>query len=139
MDDRNPDGESAFHAIDAIDYTVILVRDMALMRQFYEEILRFRLTRELSENWFEYRIGNQTLALSNPGITANDTPVPSGTAAVQLAFRVPVPMVDRCADELMRQGVPVVSPPTDRDFGHRTLFFRDPDGNLIEIYAELPD
>ncbi|WP_436437827.1 VOC family protein, partial [Enterococcus faecium] len=30
-----------------------------------------------------------------------------------------------------------VSPPTDRPFGHRTLFFRDPDGNLLEVYAEI--
>jgi catechol 2,3-dioxygenase-like lactoylglutathione lyase family enzyme len=30
-----------------------------------------------------------------------------------------------------------VSPPTDRPWGHRTLFFRDPDGNILEIYADL--
>ena len=30
-----------------------------------------------------------------------------------------------------------LSPPTDRPFGHRTLFFRDPDGNVIEIFAEI--
>jgi hypothetical protein len=27
--------------------------------------------------------------------------------------------------------------PTDQPFGHRTLFFRDPDGNVLEIYAEI--
>ncbi|MDH3689135.1 MAG: hypothetical protein OEU36_06590 [Gammaproteobacteria bacterium] len=25
----------------------------------------------------------------------------------------------------------------DQDFGHRTLFFQDPEGNLLEIYREL--
>ena len=40
-------------------------------------------------------------------------------------------------DELVRQGVALVSPPTDQAFGHRTLFFRDPDGNLLEVYAEI--
>jgi len=25
----------------------------------------------------------------------------------------------------------------ERAFGHRTIFFRDPDGNVIEIYAEI--
>jgi len=25
----------------------------------------------------------------------------------------------------------------DQPFGHRTLFFRDPDGNVLEIYAEI--
>ena len=60
-----------------------------------------------------------------------------GTAAVQLAFKVSPDQVDACATELTRQNVPIMSPPTDHDFGHRTLFFRDPDGNLLEIYAEI--
>jgi catechol 2,3-dioxygenase-like lactoylglutathione lyase family enzyme len=30
-----------------------------------------------------------------------------------------------------------VAPATDQPWGHRTLFFRDPDGNLLEIYADL--
>jgi catechol 2,3-dioxygenase-like lactoylglutathione lyase family enzyme len=28
-------------------------------------------------------------------------------------------------------------PPTDQPWGHRTLFVRDPDGNVVEIYAEI--
>lgn len=35
------------------------------------------------------------------------------------------------------RGVAILSGPTDQPFGHRTLFFRDPDGNALEIYAEL--
>ncbi|MBL4766884.1 MAG: VOC family protein [Rhodobacteraceae bacterium] len=128
---------SPFQAIQAIDYTVIFVRDMAAMRGFYEEILRFPLMRKLSENWIEYRIGSNTLVLSKPGLTASDAPTPKGSAALQLAFRVLPSQVDLCASELTRQSIDLISPPTDRDFGHRTLFFRDPDGNLLEIYAEI--
>ncbi len=128
---------SPFRAIQAIDYTVIIVRDMQAMRHFYEAILGFPLLRALSPNWIEYKIGANTLALSNPGLTASDVPAPQGTAALQLAFKVSVLEVDQCADELERKNVAVLSPPTDRDFGHRTLFFRDPDGNLLEIFAEI--
>ncbi|MGJ8616092.1 MAG: VOC family protein [Sulfitobacter sp.] len=128
---------SAFDAIKAVDYTVIIVRDMAAMRGFYEDVLRFEVTRELSENWVEYQIGSTILALSNPGLTADDQPLPSGNAALQLAFKVPVKSVDACAVELLGKDIAIVSPPTDRDFGHRTLFFRDPDGNLIEIFADI--
>lgn len=128
---------SAFQAIRAIDYTVIIVRDMKLMRRFYEDIIGFRLLRELSPNWIEYQIGETTLALSTPGLTASDIPIPCGTASLQLAFKVSVPVVDQCADELIRKGIDLLSPPTDRDFGHRTLFFRDPDGNLLEIFADI--
>lgn len=137
MNERNPQAGSAFEAIRAIDYTVIFVRDMEAMRRFYEGILGFALLRELSPRWIEYRVGSNTLALARPSLTASDAPTPNGSASLQLAFKVAVPEVDRCADELVRQGVDLLSPPTDQAFGHRTLFFRDPDGNLLEVFAEI--
>ena len=128
---------SAFRAIRAIDYTVIFVRDMTAMRRFYEDVLGFPLLRELSPRWIEYRVGDNTLALATPRLTADDDPTPSGSASLQLAFKVSAPEVDECADELVRQGVTLLSPPTDQIFGHRTLFFRDPDGNLLEVFADI--
>lgn len=132
-----PSPLSPFRAIRAIDYTVIFVRDMAAMRRFYEDVLALSLLRELSPSWIEYGIGPNTLALAKPSRTPADAPVPAGTASLQLAFKVSRAEVDQCADELVRQGVALLSPPTDQSFGHRTLFFRDPDGNLLEIYAEI--
>jgi catechol 2,3-dioxygenase-like lactoylglutathione lyase family enzyme len=135
--DQHPSTASPFHAIRAVDYTVIFVRDMAAMRRFYESVLCFPLTRELSAGWIEYQIGGATLALARPGRTAKDAPVPTGSASLQLAFRVAAEDVDRCAEELLRHGVDLLEPPTNQPFGHRTLFFRDPDGNLLEVYAEI--
>lgn len=132
-----PSPLSPFRALRAIDYTVIFVRDMAAMRRFYEDVLALSLLRELSSSWIEYGLGSNTLALARPSRTATDAPVPAGTAALQLAFKVSAAEVDQCADELVRRGVALLSPPTDQSFGHRTLFFRDPDGNLLEIYAEI--
>ena len=137
MDERNPRAGSAFQSIRVIDYTVIFARDMAAMRRFYEDILGFALLRELSPGWIEYRLGDNTLALARPGLTAADVPTPKGSASLQLAFKVSAPEVDLCADELVRQGVDLLSPPTDQSFGHRTLFFRDPDGNLLEVFADI--
>jgi len=137
VNDQNPPSTSPFQSIRTIDYTVIFVRDMAAMRRFYEGVLCFSLTRELSAGWIEYQIGGNTLALSRPGRTAKDAPTPKGSASLQLAFKVAVDDVDRCADELTRRGVDMLEPPTNQPFGHRTLFFRDPDGNLLEVYAEI--
>ena len=128
---------SPFRAIKAIDYTVIFARDMDAMRRFYEQVLGFAVTRELSANWIEYQIGGNTLALARPSRTASDAPLPTGSAALQLAFKVLPDEVDHCADELARHGVALLSPPTNQSFGHRTLFFRDPDGNLLEVYADI--
>lgn len=137
MNERTPGTGSPFQAIRAIDYTVIFVRDMAAMSHFYQDILGFPLLRELSPGWIEYRLGGNTLALARPSRTAADAPTPIGSASLQLAFKVSVAEVDQCAEELARQGVSLLSPPTDQPFGHRTLFFRDPDGNLLEVFAEL--
>ncbi|MGM4991800.1 VOC family protein [Tardiphaga sp. 841_E9_N1_2] len=137
MDEQGAGTKSAFQAIRAIDYTVIFVRDMDAMRHFYETLLGFSLQRVLSSGWIEFRIGSNTLALAIPSRTASDHPIPVGSAALQLAFKVSVAEVDACAEELVRKGISLVSPPTDQVFGHRTLFFRDPDGNLLEVFADI--
>src|SRR5881397_1382975 len=103
VNERNPRSGSAFQAIRAIDYTVIFVRDMAAMRRFYEDVLRFPPVRELSPGWIEYKVGGNTLALARPSRTAADAPTPNGSASLQLAFKVSAADVDRCADELRRQ------------------------------------
>ncbi|MGJ5047919.1 VOC family protein [Bradyrhizobium oligotrophicum] len=132
-----PEIKSAFNAIRAIDYTIILVRDWTAMRGFYENVLGFPIARELSQGWIEYRIGANTLALAQPKRLASDQLTPRGAASLQLAFKVGRNDVDRCAAELTSKGVALMEPPTDQPFGHRTLFFRDPDGNLLEVYAEI--
>ena len=66
-----------------------------------------------------------------------DGPAAGGSAAVQLPFRVPPPAVDACHEELRAKSVPILRGPTDLpSWRHRTLFFKDPEDNIIEIYAE---
>ena len=130
-------GRTGLSAIQALDYTVVRVRDMEAMRAFYGRTLRFQFVRELSPSWVEYRIGPNILALAGRfRFVENQTPG-AGVATVQLAFRVPYEAVDVCATELTAAGVSLLSPPTDQPWRHRTLFFCDPDGNLVEIYADF--
>jgi lactoylglutathione lyase len=122
--------------IRSIDYTVIYARQMPAMRAFYETTLGFPLHRELSPSWVEFRVGSNILALATHGGRFDDPPPPIGVLSLQLAFRVAPNEVATCAAVLAERGVTVTGP-TDQPFGHRTLFFRDPDGNVIEIYAEI--
>jgi Glyoxalase/Bleomycin resistance protein/Dioxygenase superfamily len=41
------------------------------------------------------------------------------------------------ASTLEERGVKITSGPTDHHWGYRTLFFRDLDGNVLEICAEI--
>lgn len=126
----------ALSQIRQIDYTVIFARDLVAMRHFYETVMEFPLLRELSERWIEYRVGANTLALTVHG-RFGDPPPAQGALSLQLAFRVPPPAVAECAAALEAKGIKLLSSLTDHPFGHRTIFFRDPDGNVIEIYAEI--
>lgn len=120
-----------------IDYTVIFARDMQAMRHFYESVMEFPLLRTLSDRWIEYRLGATTLALTAHGGRFDDAPTPRGALSLQMAFRVAPQMVADCAAALDAKGVTLVSPLTDHPWGHRTIFFRDPDGNVLEIFAEI--
>lgn len=127
----------ALRKIRHLDYTVIFARDLAAMRRFYEDVMHFPLYHELSAQWIEYRVGASLLVLTEHGNMFNDPKTPEGALSLQLAFRVAPKEVDDCAAALESAGIQIVAPPTDQDWGHRTLFFRDPDGNILEIYADI--
>lgn len=124
--------------ISNLDYTVILCGRMVETRAFYRDIMQFPIEVDL-ENWVNFRVGAALLALRPRGVwsVCDDGPAVPGSAAVQLAFRVSPPAVDACHAELVAKGVPILRGPTDLpNWRHRTLFFRDTEDNIIEIYAE---
>ena len=123
--------------IRSLDYTIIFARQMAAMREFYGTTLGFPLHRELGPKWVEFRVGSNLLALTERGARFDDPSPPIGVLSLQLAFRVAPGEVASCVSLLRERGVTIISGPTDQPFGHRTLFFRDPDGNVLEIYAEI--
>jgi catechol 2,3-dioxygenase-like lactoylglutathione lyase family enzyme len=121
-----------------LDHTVLLCRDLAATRAFYRDVMGFQIEID-RENWVSFCVGACLLTLRARGVwsVCDDGPIPAGSAAVQLAFRVPPPAVDDCHAQLLAKGVPILRGPTDLpNWRHRTLFFRDPEDNIIEIYAE---
>lgn len=120
------------------DYAVLLCNKLAETKAFYRDVMKFPIETD-QENWVSFRVGATLLTLRPRGQWAawHDGNAVPGSAAVQLAFRVPPPAVDTCHAELVARGVPILRGPTDvPKFRHRTLFFRDPEDNVIEIYAE---
>lgn len=130
-------------AIRHLDYVILLCDDPAGMRRFYVDVMGFPIYRDQWDGaWLELRVGSVLLVLRPRGWLTldgrhSDGARPAGSASVQLAFRVTPAEVEQCHARLQRAGVEVVDPPTDQPWQHRTLFFRDPDGNLLEIYADL--
>lgn len=126
-------------AIRNLDYVILLCGRMAETRAFYLETMKFPLEMDRAD-WVSFRVGSGLLTLRPRGQRSawDDGPAVAGSASVQLAFRVPPPAVDDWHAELIAKGVPILSPPKDlAGWRHRTLFFRDPEGNIIELYAEF--
>ena len=123
-----------------LDYVVLLCEDLARAKQFYRDVMKFRLERE-TPRWASFHVGSGLLCLRPRTLegTFQDGPgAPSGSASVQLAFRVAPPEIDEIQAELTAAGVDLMGQPRDIPaWGHRAIFFRDPDGNVIEIYAEV--
>jgi catechol 2,3-dioxygenase-like lactoylglutathione lyase family enzyme len=65
-----------------------------------------------------------------PGLTAG-----SGAGSCFLEFEVED--VDRDYERLQALAVKVVKPPTTQPWGLRSVWFRDPDGNLVNFYARV--
>jgi len=123
-----------------LDYVVLLCEDLVRARQFYLDVMKFRIERE-TPRWVSFHVGSGLLCLrprTLEGVFQDGPGAPSRSASVQLAFRVAPPEIDEIQAELAAAGVDLLGPPRDiSSWGHRAIFFRDPDGNVIEIYAEV--
>lgn len=104
------------------------------MRAFYRDTLGFPVYRDW-DGWCELRVGSVLLTLRRRG-RLYDGAAAEG-AGVQLAFRVAPNEVDECWRELVAAGAEILEAPADGDYGHRTVFFRDPERNVLEIYADI--
>jgi catechol 2,3-dioxygenase-like lactoylglutathione lyase family enzyme len=129
-------------SLSAIQHDVILLcADLPRTRAFYHDVMGFRLETD-QPNWVSFSVGSTLLTLRPRGAIAGaqDGPAVPGSAAIQLAFRVPHAAVDVCYAELLAKGVSIIRGPTDLPaWRHRTVFFRDPENNVIEIYGEYHD
>lgn len=119
-----------------LDYVILLCADLPRMRQFYHHVLGLPIHRDW-DGWTELDAGAILLAL-RPRNRSYDAPVEGKTGGVQLAFRVPPADVERLYNELELKNVEMLEPPKDKGYGHRTFFFRDPEGNILEIFAHVP-
>ena len=120
-----------------IDYTMVIVSDMARSVEFYRDKLGIPLKFQ-SPEWTEFATGATTLALHGGGVPASQPPTqdPSKTAgACSIGFNVDD--VDKTYEELKAKGIRFVMPPTQREGeGIRLAVAIDPDGLPIS-FAQL--
>ena len=123
--------------IQQLDYVILLCEDLAGMKRFYQELLDFPVVAE-REDVLALKAGAVTFCLRRRTRHYDGQSAGPNSPGVQIAFRVPTGQVDACHAELQARGVTILDPPTDQSWGHRTVFFRDPEGNILECYEDSP-
>jgi catechol 2,3-dioxygenase-like lactoylglutathione lyase family enzyme len=116
------------------------VRDMGAMKRFYVDLLGFAIEWEPDPDNVYLSSGLDNLAFhrASPAQAAAGPP-PPGSPLDHLGLIVRTPEdVDRWAAFLEHEGVTIgAAPRTHRD-GARSCYFRDPDGNSIQIIHHPP-
>lgn len=122
----------------------LLVRDYAASFQFWRDNVGLPVRFGDDEGpYAEFDAGETTLAIYTAAEMSNSTGVTSGRGgrgADDLMVVFQVDDVDAKVRELEGRGVRFASQPTDQPgWGIRVAHFRDPDGNLAEVFTELRD
>ncbi len=123
-------------AVQELTYVIVLCDDLVRMKAFYRDLFAFPVDSE-SETSLALRAGSVLLGLRLRTRDYDGRGVRPEVPGVQLAFRVSPAEVDQCYAQLVAKGVTIVDPPTNQPRGHRTVYFTDPEGNVLEVYAEI--
>ncbi len=120
--------------IDRLDHLVLTVRDIAATCQFYRDVLGMELV-QFEDGRRALRFGDQKFNLHQAGREFEpkaDHPLP-GSADFCLITSIPI---DTVAAHVRACGVAILQGPVQRTGATgpiRSIYFRDPDLNLVEV------
>jgi catechol 2,3-dioxygenase-like lactoylglutathione lyase family enzyme len=123
----------------APDYVVLVVADLDRALRFYCNLLGMPLGHR-SGSFAQLATGATRVALYERSAMATtlgrELETPSLDApGFELGFKVDD--CDAAYDDLVAGGATPDVPPTDRPWGQRTAYVRDPDGHLVELAQDL--
>jgi catechol 2,3-dioxygenase-like lactoylglutathione lyase family enzyme len=119
-----------------IDHCVIAVSDWARSNAFYRDVLGAEI--EQRDGWSgRYRFGDWQLNVHGPGFQGLNAAIPVAPGNSDLCFVWPG-RIESAVAHLERHGVAIEHGPSDTSstVGEgRHLYFRDPDGSLLEFVS----
>jgi catechol 2,3-dioxygenase-like lactoylglutathione lyase family enzyme len=120
--------------VEILDHLVLTVRDLDAALEFYASVLGMRVV-TFGENRKALAFGTQKINLHLARRELEPKAAVPTPGSADLCFLTVEPL-ENVVDHLRSLGVPVIEGPVRRTGATgpiRSLYFRDPDGNLIEI------
>jgi len=123
--------------VDRILETCLYAEDLETAREFYTKVLGLPLFSELDGRHLFFRCGEGMLLIFNPAATETvrseiEAPPHGARGAGHCCFVMEEGEIEEWRRHLGRQGVKIEKE-TDWPRGGRSLYFRDPAGNSLEI------
>jgi catechol 2,3-dioxygenase-like lactoylglutathione lyase family enzyme len=116
-------------------HVALLARDLEAMKRFYVEVLGFDVEWEPDADNVYLSSGVDNLALHRSASRADGERGALDHLGIVVRSAADV---DRWADFLERRGVILTAKPRTHRDGARSCYFRDPDGNSIQIIHHPP-
>jgi lactoylglutathione lyase len=129
--------------LNQIALITILTDDVPRLSAFYRDVMGFAVKQDLG-GYVEFHNDGVRFAVCARSVLHEASGHASYTEpqrgqAFELAFPCREPAeVDRRYAKIVAQGAAPVHAPADMPWGQRTAMFADPDGNIHELFADLP-
>jgi catechol 2,3-dioxygenase-like lactoylglutathione lyase family enzyme len=114
----------------------LVTPDVAKLRQFYRAVLQMEA--EGDDTFTAFHVSGITFSLFNEQEMERMAPnsmAGAGRGGTVIEFQVQD--VDREYERLAQMNVQIAKPPTTQPWGLRSVWFRDPDGNLVNFFAPV--
>jgi len=119
-----------------LTHCCIVTQDVERLRRFYRNILQ--IEPQYGGDYVEFLTDGGVLSLFS--LSAHEKLAPGSmqtglNRSIMLEFQVSD--VDKEYSRLQGMNVEWVKPPTTQPWGNRSIYFRDPDGNLVNFYSRV--
>ena len=114
----------------------LITQDVPKLRDFYQNV--FQVQTKASDTFVAFEpVGVPLTLFHTEGMEqmAPGSMQGAGTGGSVLEFEVED--VDEEYARLLELNVPIVKPPTTQPWGLRSVWFRDPDGNIVNFFAAV--
>ena len=116
----------------------LVTDDVEALAAFYARLVAAHVT--LNDYYVEVPAGPATIGFSKRRFTEyrEDDAARPGSPLDALVLDFEVSDVDAEYERVASLGVEWVMPPTTQPWGNRSMIFRDPDGNLVNVFSRPP-